>query len=117
MHERWSSLHAWYAEQCKWDAAAKDLPTEFQDNRNGMFGAQQLVTRQRNDACHADMLSSFNLNTTHWQRDAAKLRSSSGGPAGAFPTAYPGGCMTLGNNMFVWHRLLIPNCHLLIPKE
>ena len=42
------------------------------------------------------------------QRDAARLCSSSGGPAGAFPTAIPGGRMTLGNNMFgvsVWHRL------------
>ena len=27
MRERWSSLHARYAEHCKWDAAGKDLPT------------------------------------------------------------------------------------------
>ena len=55
-----------------------------------------------------DMLSSFDLDTTQGQRDAARLRSSSGGSAGAFLTAIPGGRMTLGNDMFVvsaWHRL------------
>ena len=54
------------------------------------------------------MLSSFDLDTTQGQRDAARLRSSSGGPAGAFLTAIPGGRMTLGNDMIVvsvWHRL------------
>ena len=61
---RWRSLHARYAEQCKWDAAAKDLSTEFLDSRNGLLGAQQLVARKGDDACHADMLSSFDLNTT-----------------------------------------------------
>ena len=58
--------------------------------------------------CHAAMLSSSNLNSTQGQRNAARLRSSFGGPAGAFVTAIPGGCMTLGNAMFVvsvWHRL------------
>ena len=54
------------------------------------------------------MLSGFNLDTTQGQRDAARLRSSFGGPAGAFLTAIPGGRMSLGDNMFVvsvWHRL------------
>ena len=54
------------------------------------------------------MLSSFDLDTSQGQRDAARLRSSSGGPAEAFLTAIPGGRMTLGNDMFVvsvWHRL------------
>ena len=54
------------------------------------------------------MLSSFNLDTTRGQCDAARLRSSSGGPAGDFLTAIPGGRMTRGNNMFVvsvWQRL------------
>ena len=41
------------------------------------------------------MLPSFDLNTTQGQRDAARLRSSSGGLAGAFLTAIPGGRMTL----------------------
>ena len=50
------------------------------------------------------------LNTTQGQRDAARLRSSSGGPPRAFVTAILGGRMTLrvGNDMFivsVWHRL------------
>ena len=66
-----------------------------------------------NDACHANMLSSFDLDTTQGQRDADRLRacgvrSSSGGPAGAFLSAIPGGRMTLGNDMLVvsvWHRL------------
>ena len=54
------------------------------------------------------MLSSFDLDTTQGQRDAARLRGSSGGPAGAILTAIPGGPMTLGNGMLVvsvWHRL------------
>ena len=46
VRERWSSLHARYAEQCKWDAAAKDLPTELLAGRNGLLGAQQLVVRK-----------------------------------------------------------------------
>ena len=93
MRERWSSLNERYAEECKWDAATKDL---------------QLVKRKGDDASHADMLSSFDLNTTQGQRDAARLRRLSKGPAGAFLPAIPGGCMTLGNDMFVmsvWHRL------------
>ena len=64
--------------------------------------------KEGNDACHANMLSSFDLDTTQWQRDADRLRSSSGGPAGAFLSAIPGGRMTLGNDMLVvsvWHRL------------
>ena len=43
-----------------------------------------------------------------WQREAVRLRSSSGGPTGASLTAIPGGRMKLGNGMFVvavWHRL------------
>ena len=54
------------------------------------------------------MLSSFDLDTTQGQCDAARSRSSSGGPTGAFLTAIPGGRMTLGNEMFnvsVWQRL------------
>ena len=50
-------------------------------------------------------LSSFDLNTTQGQLDAARLRSWFGGPAGAFPTAMPGGCMTLSNDVlivYVW---------------
>ena len=89
VRERWSSLHARYAEQCKWNAAAKDLPTGFLDS-NGLLGAHQLVWRKGDDACSADMLSSFDLNTTQGHRAAAGLRSSSGGPAGAFLTAIPG---------------------------
>ena len=76
--------------------------------RNGLLGAQQLVRRKGDDACHADMLSSFDLDTTQGQRDAASLRSSSGGSAGAFLSAIPGGRMALGIGMFivsVWHRL------------
>ena len=110
VRERWSSLHKRYTEQCKWDAAVKDLPTDFLDSGNGLLGAQQLVRRKGDDACHAAMLSSFNLNTTHGQgqRDAARLRSMSGGLAGASLTAIPGSRMTPGNDMFVvsvWHRL------------
>ena len=54
------------------------------------------------------MLSRFDLNTTLGQRDVARLRSSSGGPAGAFLTAIPGGRIPLDNDIFVvsvWHRL------------
>ena len=35
---------------------------------------------------HADMLSGFDLQTNQGQRDAARPRSSSGGPVGAFVT-------------------------------
>ena len=77
VRERWRSLHARYAEKCKWDAAAKDLPTEFLDCKNGLLGALQLVRRKGDDACHADMLSSFHLDTTQGQRDAATLHCSS----------------------------------------
>ena len=86
----------------------KDLPTEFLDSKNGMLGAHQLVRRKGDDTCHADMLSSFDLDTTQGQPDAAMLRSSLGGPAGAILTAILGGRMTLCNDMFVfsvWHRL------------
>ena len=82
---------------------------------NGVLGQQEQAAwgaaareEEGDDACHADMLSSFDLNTTQAQRDAARLRSSSGGPAGAFLTAIPAGHMTLGNDMFVasvWRRL------------
>ena len=66
------------------------------------------MRRKGDDSCHADMVSSFDLDTTQGQCEAARLRSSSGGPSGASLTAIPGGCMTLGNDMFVvsvWHRL------------
>ena len=53
------------------------------------------------DAFHAGMLPSFGLNTTQGQRCAARLSSSSGGPARAFLTAILGGRITLGNDMFV----------------
>ena len=108
VRERWRSLHARYTKQCKWDAGAQDLPTEFLDSKNGLLGAQQLVRRKGDDACHADMLSSFYVDTTQGQRDAARLRSSFGGPAGAFLTAILGGRITLCNGIFVvyvWHRL------------
>ena len=101
MRERWRSLHARYAEQCKLDAAGKDLTTEFLDSKNGLLGVRQLVRRKGDDACHADMLSSFDLDTTQGQRGAARLRSSSGGPDAAFLTTIPSGRMTLGNGMFV----------------
>ena len=90
-----------YPEECKWDEAAKDLPTEFRDSRNGLLRAQQLVRRKGDDTCHADMLSSFALNTTQGQCGAVRLRSSSGGPTGAFLTAIPGGRMLLGNDLLV----------------
>ena len=96
VRERWRTLHA-RSVQCKGDAAAKDLLTEFLDSKNRLPGAQQLMRRKGDDACHADMLSSFDLDTTQGQRDAARLCSSSGGPAGAFLTAIPGDRMTLGN--------------------
>ena len=72
------------------------------------LGAQQLEKRKGFDASHANMMSSFDLNTTQGQRDGARLCISSGGPAGAFLPTIPGGRMTLGNDMFVvsvWHRL------------
>ena len=113
MRERWRSLHARYVKQCKWDAAAKDLPTEILDSKIGLLGAQQLVRRKGDDEFHTDIPSSFDLDTTQGQRDAARLRRSSGGPAGAFLTASPGGRMTLGDDMFVvsvWYHLghLVP---------
>ena len=40
VRHRWSSLHTRYAEQCKWDASAKDLQTEVLDNRKALLGAQ-----------------------------------------------------------------------------
>ena len=50
VRERWRSLHTQYAEQCKWNAAAKDLLTKFLDSKNGLLGAQQLVRRKGDDA-------------------------------------------------------------------
>ena len=67
VREQWSSLHARYAEQCKWEAAAKNVTTEFLDSRNGLLEAKPLITMKGDDACHADMLSSFDLNTTQGQ--------------------------------------------------
>ena len=69
-----------------------------------LFCNYYVVARKRDDACHADMLSS-DLNTTEGQCDAARLRISSGGPAGAFLTAIPGGSMPIGNDMFVVYVL------------
>ena len=46
VQERWSSLHVRYAEQCNWDTAAKDLPTEFLDSKKGLLGAQQLLEEE-----------------------------------------------------------------------
>ena len=37
----------------------------------GLPGALQLMTRKRDDSCHADVLSDYNLSTTQGQRDAA----------------------------------------------
>ena len=54
---RWSNLYQWYSELRNWEAAAKDLPTEFLDCRNGLLWAQQLVMRNGDDACHAGMPS------------------------------------------------------------
>ena len=64
VRERWRSLHARYAEECKWDAAARDLPTEFLDSKNGLLVAQQLLRRKGDDACHADMLCGTAWGTT-----------------------------------------------------
>ena len=64
MRERWSNLHERYAELCRCAAAATDMPTQYLDNRNGLLGAQQLVTGQGDDACHADMLPSIELRAT-----------------------------------------------------
>ena len=116
VRERWSSLHAQYAEQCKWDAIGKDLPKEVLDSRNmySLLGAQQLETRKGDDACHAAMLSSFGLRLkpTHVQRGAARLHTSSGRPAGAFLTAIPVGGMKLGNSeMFV-----VSVCHRMVHR-
>ena len=80
VRERWSNLHERYAELCKWAAV---LPTDFLDGRNGLLGAQQLVRSRGDDACHANMLCSIDLDTNQGQHDAARLRSSSEGPAGA----------------------------------
>ena len=63
VRERWSRVHARHAEHCKWDVAAKDLPTHSMVSRNGQLGVQQLVMRKGNDACHAVVLSRFDLNT------------------------------------------------------
>ena len=69
VRERWSNLQV--------------LPTEFLDSRNGLLGAQQLVRSKGDDACSANMLCSIDLDTNQGQHDAARLRSSSGGPVGA----------------------------------
>ena len=57
------NLHAQYAEQCNWDSAAEALLTDVRDSRNGLLGAQQIVRRKGDDACHANMLSSFDTIT------------------------------------------------------
>ena len=102
VQERWRSLHARYAVQCKWGTAARDLPTEFLDSKNGLLGAQQLVRRKGDEVCHADMLSSFDLDTTQGQRAAARLRSPSGGPAGAFLAAWHSATTC---SLCLWHRM------------
>ena len=108
VRERWGSLYKRYAEVCKWDIAAKHLPMDFLKSWNGLLRAQQFVRRKGDHASHADMLLSFDLNTTQGQRNDARFRSSFGGPAGAILTAIPCSRMTLGNDIFVvsvWHRL------------
>ena len=54
------------------------------------------------------VLQGIDLDTPAGRREAAWLRSASGGPAGAFLSALPGGVLTMGDDMFVlavWHRL------------
>ena len=89
-----SSLHTRNADQCGWDTAAMDVPTEFLDSshepRRGLQAPDQTPKRKREDACHVNMLSGFDVNTTQWQHDIARLRSSFGGPVGEFLTATAG---------------------------
>jgi len=42
----------------------------------GLFGAQQLVARKGDNACHANMLSRFDTNTTWVPRGSAALPGS-----------------------------------------
>ena len=102
------TAHRYYAGPCTLlsEGPADGVPGQ----QEWAVGAQQLMRRKGDDTYHADMLSSFDHNTTQGQRDAARLRSSSAVPTstGAFLTAIPGGHMTFGNYMFVasvWHRL------------
>ena len=65
-----------------------------------MLRAQLLMARKGDDACHAGMLSSFDLNTTQRLCDAAKFCTSSGGPAGANLTAIPAACHSATTCLF-----------------
>lgn len=89
-----------------WDAEVGHLPEAFVTGK--LLGAQRAVSHALADRELADMLAGFDLENPADQRAAARLRSSCGGPAGAWITARPGGPLTMGNDMFVmgvWHRL------------
>ena len=79
VRKRWGSLHARYAEQCKWDAAAKDLPKEFLDSNNWLLGAQQLVRRKGDDACQ---LTCCPASTSTPSKGSATLTGSVARPEG-----------------------------------
>ena len=79
VRERWRTLHARYAEQCKWDAAAKDMPTEFLDSKNGLLGAQQRKRRKGDDACQLTCCPALTLTPP---RGSATLLGSVARPEG-----------------------------------
>ena len=56
-----------HSEQCGLDAATSAPAPEFLDMK-GLLGAQQVMMREGDDSCHADLLSRFDLNTTQGHR-------------------------------------------------
>ena len=69
-------------------------------------GMYELLEAQRNAARASDdfevaasMLAAPDTSRLGGQQEVACIRSSSGGPPGAFLTALPGGHMTMGNDI------------------
>ena len=89
-----------------WGDLARGLAPPFVST--DLQGAQRDVARAADDFVAASMLAATDTSSLAGQQEVARIRSSSGGPAGAFLTALPGGHMTMDDDMFVvavWHRL------------
>lgn len=90
-------------------AAARELPAQFVSH--DLQGAQAKVGHAVADAAWDHALKPSRMNTLPQRQAAARLRSASGGAAGAWLTAIPGGpgdLTTMGDDAFtlaLWHRV------------
>ena len=91
------------------EPAARELPAQFVSH--DLQGAQAKVGHAVADAAWDRALDPAHINTLPQQQAAARLRSASGGAAGAWLTAIPmgpGDLLTMGDDAFIlalWHRI------------